>query len=190
PRAAARAAPPAPSRRGSRRPCRPAAACRAGGPSPASGDRPRPAPPPRRARPGATARRPGHGRAAAVRRPRRTAWAARHRSGCRGRRRPRSPRPRAPGPGSRPPLRVRLRLRTVALVVDHAVEHFARADHAQLAARALLDRGLARLEVGHFRRQRRVALLQALVLPRLLRHSRLELLHRAGPALAEPEAVL
>src|SRR5690606_22969942 len=51
------------------------------------------------------------------------------------------------------PGRPRRRIRGPRHLLHHAVEGLARADHAQLAARAFLDRGLARLEVLHLRGQ-------------------------------------
>src|SRR5690606_13044806 len=117
------------------------------------------------------------------------AWGPRRHSGC-------------PAPRPAPPPRSRRRLlagtiacrrrRRAAGRVDDPVERFARPDHAQLAARALLDRGLAGrgLEVGDLGRQRRVALAQALVLARLLLPLVLRLRHFARPAGAEPQPVL
>src|SRR5690606_24873813 len=159
---------PAPRRRGCRHRCRSAPACRRNRSIPASRRRSRRWPPSPRPRPDATAAPPAHAPAAARQRPSGTAWAPARRSGYRGRRR--APRPR-PGWSWHDLLRrvVRARLRGGRgrpggrRVLDHAVELLAGLDHAQLAARALLDGGLAFLEVLDLGGERVVALLQAFV---------------------------
>src|SRR5690606_15756805 len=75
-------------------------------------------------------------------------------------------------------------------VLDHAVELLAGLDHAQLAARAFLDRGLAFLQVLDLGGERVVALLQAFVVALLFGDLGLEHHHLARVARAEPEAVL
>src|SRR3546814_6788296 len=124
-----------------------------------SARRRRPAPPPRRSPWGAPAARAAHAPAAVRRRRPGTAWARRRRSGRRGRRLGQPPKAfRGTDPGSLAALRFRFRFvrRRGPAVLDDAVERLARLDHAQLAARALLDRGAAvlALELGHFRGQR------------------------------------
>src|SRR5690606_12111938 len=110
-------------------------------------------------RAGAPAARAAHA-PAAVRRPRRcTAWARRRRNGRRDRPRVRPPTAcPEPGPGSLDLSRFRAWLagRKRRPVLDHAVERLARLDHAQFAARTLLDRGAAvlALELGHLGGQR------------------------------------
>src|SRR5690606_30766374 len=169
PTRAAPAAPPAPTRRGSLRRYRPAGACRDTRATPASADRRRTAPPPPRPRPGVPAARPGCGPAADGRPPRGTAWESRHRSACRAR--PREPPPR-PGPSLFLRRRNRRRQRTRLAVLHHAIEHFARLDHPQFAARAFLGGGHAFLEVTHLGGQGGIALLQAAVLAALAFHLR------------------
>src|SRR5690606_20956945 len=163
-------------------------------PSPASVRRRLPARPPRPAPSGARAARAAYAPAAVRRPPPGIAWARPRRNGRRAR--PRAPRPRAgpgPGPGrSRRLLPPRVFGRRRGCGLDYAVEGFARLDHPQLAAGALLDRGAAvlALEFGHFRRQRVVALLQAAVVARLLPDLVRQRPHVAGPAVPEPEPVL
>ena len=71
--------------------------------------------------------------------------------------------------------------------LDHAVEGLARLDHAELAARAFLDRGLAGLEVLDVGGERVVALLQARVLRLLPGHGAAQRLRLAPAALAPPQ---
>src|SRR3546814_5443329 len=163
---------------------------------PASARRLRPAPPPRRSPSGAPAARAAHA-PAAVRRPRRgTAWARRRRSGRRDRRRGLRPRAcRGIDPGSLAVLRFRVvpaGRRYRPAVLDHAVERLARFDHAQLAARALLDRGAAvfTLEFGHLGGECVIALLQAAVVAPLLFDLLRQCAHVAGAAVPEPQPVL
>ena len=81
--------------------------------------------------------------------------------------------------GGHPPFRL-----------HHPVEGLARTDHPQLAACALLDRGLAGLEVLDLGGERIVALLQALVLMGLLVDPLGQHRDRAPAALAQPQPIL
>src|SRR3546814_6030146 len=74
-------------------------------------------------------------------------------------------------------------------VLDHAVERLARLDHAQLAARALLDRGAAvfTLEFGHLGGECVIALLQAAVVAPLLFDLLRQCAHVAGAAVRSEE---
>jgi hypothetical protein len=74
--------------------------------------------------------------------------------------------------------------------LDHAVEGFPRLDHAELAARAFFDSGLAGLQVLDFSREGIVALLQARILGALLGDRALQGFRARPVAVAQPELAL
>jgi hypothetical protein len=136
-RSEARAMPPAPNLRARRRRCRSTRACRAAfGPAgPARIVRCQ-APPPRPRPAGATTARRAHVRSGSCLRRAGIAWAV-------------SPPKRRPLPAAGTSAQLTAASGAgAARLFDHAIERLARLDHAQLAARALLDRGLAGLEVS------------------------------------------
>src|SRR5690349_9961445 len=73
---------------------------------------------------------------------------------------------------------------------DVLEEELVAAHHAELPARALLDRFAALLEVAHFRGERRVARREVRVLACLFRYFGLQLPRAQPAALADPQRVL
>src|SRR5690606_2416658 len=101
----------------------------------------------------------------------------------------RSPR-QAPRPRRAPSALPRDGIGRILVAVDHLVERLAAADHAELAARDLLDRVEPGLEIAHFGRQRAVALAQPLVLLRLRRDLVVEPPGGAVTVIRHPKAQL
>src|SRR5258706_15771926 len=90
------------------------------------------------------------------------------------------------GPGSLPrPRRPGRRFRR-----HHLVEDLVLLDHAELEARALLDRFEPLLQVAHLDVERVVAALELRILLAVLREAAIELPHLQPAPLADPERIL